>query len=84
MPARNCWLLSTFCRKGMLVCRTEVGGGVVTTWHSHGKKRLKVPPRPALLPKIPIKASYSPRPPCRGVPHLFTPLRAESPKPSRG
>uniref|UniRef100_M3Z5P1 Uncharacterized protein n=1 Tax=Mustela putorius furo TaxID=9669 RepID=M3Z5P1_MUSPF len=31
VPARNCWLLSTFCRKGMLVCRTEGGASPCST-----------------------------------------------------
>lgn len=28
VPARNCWLLSTFCRKGMLVCKTKAEGSL--------------------------------------------------------
>lgn len=27
VPDRNCWLLSTFCRKGMLVCGSRSGWG---------------------------------------------------------
>lgn len=31
VPARNCWLLSTFCRKGMLVCKTKAEGSLCSS-----------------------------------------------------
>jgi hypothetical protein len=72
VPARNCWLLSTFCRKGMLVCKTEAGREVSPrSIKVKGEKRLQVRAEQGSC-----RASHPPT--------LLPPPSRQSPKLARG